>query len=153
LPAASLPATSAPGENDRPPSSDRDCSIFVPFAPFVVQTTTMAGSRPARDTSATCGGCSPFSRASPSKEFTRTGAPNARPPSRLTAVKTSVAPPGSVPPQVTATNFPSAAIVGVALPRPLTPNSIGAFAADSDTARTMEPMIGQKASGKHFDRM
>jgi hypothetical protein len=79
LPGASVPGTVAAALNVFPPSSDRDCRSVVPFFPFVVQTTTMAGSALARCASATCGGCSPFRRASPLVSLTRRGAPNVRP--------------------------------------------------------------------------
>src|SRR5260221_12740366 len=85
--------------------------------------------------------------------LTRTGAPNARPLSRLTATNTSVAPFCVVPPHATATKEPAAAMVGVALPRPLTPTSIGALAADTETARTTAPSASQTAGDQYFDRM
>src|SRR6476659_6294585 len=128
LPGASVPGTVAAALNVCPPSSDRDCRRVVPFFPFVVQTMTMTGSALARCTSATCGGCSPFRRASPIVSLTRRGAPNVRPASRLTARNTSVVPSGSAPPQATATNAPSAAIDGVAFVRPAVPSVAGGAA-------------------------
>src|SRR6516162_241173 len=118
------------------------------MAPLVVQTTTMDGSRPAEGTSATCGGCSPFSLASPSTLLTRTGAPNVRAASRLTATNTSVAPLSTEAPHATATNDPSAATVGVALPRPLTPSAIDASVPASDAVRTTKT-IADHPAGDH----
>ena len=147
LPAASVPGTSAAGENDRPPSSERDCSSFVPFSPLVVQTTTIAGSRRGRGTSATCGGCSPLTRASPSRLLTRTGEENVRAPSRLMATKTSVDPLGWAPLQATATTSPSAATVGVALRRPATLSSIDAVAPASGADGQHRPKSASANAG------
>ena len=67
--------------------------------------------------SAMRGGCSPFTFESPTMSFTRTGAPNVRPPSVLTAAKMSAGPDGTVALHVTATNGPSAAIDTLAFTR------------------------------------
>jgi len=101
--------------------------IDVPLLPFVVQTTVMIGGS-ARCTT-TRGGCSPFRRASPSWSLTRTGDPNVRPPSRLTARKMSVAPSGSDALHLIATNAPSAAIDGVAFVRPGTAKVVASASA------------------------
>ena len=66
-------------------SADRAVISAVPAGPGAVQTTTSSGSAPGRETSDTCGGCSPLTRAPPAAEFTRTGAENVAPASRLTA--------------------------------------------------------------------
>src|SRR3954451_19969132 len=114
LPAASVPGTGCAFVNVRPPSADDAWTSRVPFAPFVVHTTVIAASR-----SATRGGCSPLTRASPSTSFTRAGTAKVRPPSRLTAAKTSAAPPfGCVALHATTRVLPAAAIDGVAFDRP-----------------------------------
>ena len=84
LPGASEPGTVVDDENVRAPSVELAASSLVPAVPFAVHTTTTSGVGPL-PFSATRGGCSPLTRASPGVEFTRTGVENVRPASRLDA--------------------------------------------------------------------
>jgi hypothetical protein len=79
-------------------------------------------------------------RASPAASLTRTGGPKVFPASRLTAAKTSVAPPGTVAPQATTTVSPAAAIDGVVFARFGTARStvgpLACITSPRETART-----------------
>ena len=79
LPGAPALLTAREALNVRPPSAERATRIVVPSR-FDTQDTAISAPR-----TATRGGCSPVTRASPATSFTRTGAPNVRPASPLAA--------------------------------------------------------------------
>ena len=92
-------------------------AVESPSARRPSHTATIDGSRPARGTSTTRAGCSPLPRASYGVAFTRTGAPKVAPPSRLTALNTSM-PALLLAPQVATTNRSAAASETPSLLRP-----------------------------------
>lgn len=136
----------------RPPSTERDIRSAVPLAPapLAVQTTTISGkarASPTRGEKATRGGCSPLTRASPGVEFTRTGAANVAPPSRLAAAYTSVVPSGSHAAQAATTCRSTAARDTCAFARPGTASVNGTLAiCAASTAADSIPGAGRVAS-------
>jgi hypothetical protein len=134
-PAAVPPWRATGASNVLPPSRDRAIAIAVTAARAVHSTTTSGSAAPVCRTSATRGGSSPPSRASPAVAFTRTGAPKVAPLSRLVARKTSVLP-SAVAPQATATNAPALATDGVWLVRPSTASETTGGGVDRTAATT-----------------